>query len=271
MTYSLEKSEDFDDFCRSQGHSITEYIAVFDSKYKKIEKKNMTLPSEILAFKLLRKANITKEEKLLVLTGMNYDNKKTLYEEAKKSLKKFKGDTESSSTSSATIKLEPTFLVDNDEASLTAGYIKGKQRGKQGGGDREENWRCWRSSRGGTGAREFPRTEYRRKGVKGGYRIRSRISQPSDRNRKNINPVGPDGRTLTCKSCESYRHLLHACPDSWENMVKINIAEEEHAVLFTGYNTKEVQCLGIDARNCAVLDSACSSIVFGDKWIYNYI
>ena len=51
----------------------------------------MTLPAEILAFKLLRKANITKEEKLLVLTRMNYDNKETLFEEAKKSLKKFKG------------------------------------------------------------------------------------------------------------------------------------------------------------------------------------
>ena len=47
----------------------------------------MTLPPEILAFKLLRKANITKEEKLLVLTGVNYENKTTLYEEAKKSLK----------------------------------------------------------------------------------------------------------------------------------------------------------------------------------------
>ena len=44
----------------------------------------MKLPSEILAFKLLRKANITKEEKMLVLTGMNYDNKDALYEEAKK-------------------------------------------------------------------------------------------------------------------------------------------------------------------------------------------
>ena len=56
-------------------------------------------------------------------------------------------------------------------------------------------------------------------------------------------------------SCGSYRHLLHACPD---NMAKINIADEEHAVLFTGYNTEEVQRLGIDARNCAVLESACS-------------
>ena len=58
-------------------------IAVFDSKYRKIEKKNMILPPEILAFKLLRKANITKEEKQLVLTGMNNENRPTLYGEAK--------------------------------------------------------------------------------------------------------------------------------------------------------------------------------------------
>ena len=56
---SLEK---FDDFKRNDGQSINEYIAVFDSKYRKIEK--TSLPSEILAFKLLKKANITKEERL---------------------------------------------------------------------------------------------------------------------------------------------------------------------------------------------------------------
>jgi hypothetical protein len=43
----------------------------------------MILPPEILAFKLLRKTNITKEEKQLVLTGMNYENRPTLYGEAK--------------------------------------------------------------------------------------------------------------------------------------------------------------------------------------------
>ena len=35
---------------------------MFDAKYRKIEKKKMTLPSEILAFKLLKKANITKKK-----------------------------------------------------------------------------------------------------------------------------------------------------------------------------------------------------------------
>lgn len=47
----------------------------------------MPLPSEILAFKILRNANFTREQKMLVLTGMNYENKATLYEETMKSLK----------------------------------------------------------------------------------------------------------------------------------------------------------------------------------------
>ena len=77
---SLEKFEEFEDFERKMGMSITEYIASFDSLYRKIEKLDMKLPMEILALKLL------------VLTGMNYGNKATLYKEAKKSLQKFKGD-----------------------------------------------------------------------------------------------------------------------------------------------------------------------------------
>ena len=79
-----KKFEEFEDFERQVEMGITEYIASFDSLYRKIEKLNMKLTMEILEFKLLRKANIGKEEKLLVLTGMNYEHKETLYEEAKK-------------------------------------------------------------------------------------------------------------------------------------------------------------------------------------------
>ena len=38
LSDSLEKLEDL---CRLPGQSITEYLAVFDSKYKKIEKKKI--------------------------------------------------------------------------------------------------------------------------------------------------------------------------------------------------------------------------------------
>lgn len=51
-------------------------------------------------------------------------------------------------------------------------------------------------------------------------------------------------------------HLVAKCPDSWENLAKVNITEEEHTVLFTGYQKQDIMQLDSDARNCAVLDSA---------------
>ena len=51
---------------------------------------------------------------MLVLTGMSHANKETMYEEAKTSLKKFKGDfTEGKASSNLSDKLEPAFLAEN--------------------------------------------------------------------------------------------------------------------------------------------------------------
>ena len=47
--------------------------------------------------------------------------------------------------------------------------------------------------------------------------------------------------------------------------------EDEHVVLFTGYSKREITQLGIDAHNCAILDSACSSTVCGETWLENYL
>ena len=50
----------------------------------------MKLAPEVLAFRLLKKAHLTRAEKLLILTGMDFENKPALYEQAKKALIKFK-------------------------------------------------------------------------------------------------------------------------------------------------------------------------------------
>lgn len=66
----------------------------------------VTFPS---AFKVLRNANVTKEQKLLVLKGRNYGNKATLYDKANKSLKTIiYVDSHSHNKS---IKLAPVFLA----------------------------------------------------------------------------------------------------------------------------------------------------------------
>ena len=197
---SLKKFEDFDDYRRKEGESIQEYIATYDCKYRKVAKKQMSLPPEILAFKLLKKANISREEKLLVLTGMNFDNKHGLYEEAKASLKKFKRD-EPVTSEKLSIKVEPAYIADNKETVLAAGYHYNKRGGRSGP----------YHNRTDTGAAQ-----------------RSPNSQPRT---KKMNPAGADGKTLTCNSCGSFRHLLPDCPDSWENMSKLNINDNDNIIL----------------------------------------
>ena len=58
---SSNKCEDFEKFERKHGQNIREYVADFQ-KFRKLEKIHIKLPSEILAFKLLRNANLSKQE-----------------------------------------------------------------------------------------------------------------------------------------------------------------------------------------------------------------
>ena len=42
-------------------------------------------------------------------------------------------------------------------------------------------------------------------------------------------------------------------------------------MIFIDYHKGDIVQLGIDARNCAVLDSACSSTICGHIWLENYL
>ena len=78
--------------CNRKNESFSEFIDVFDMNYNKLDKLGMKLPPEILAFKLLIQCNLTKEEEMLVKSGIDYTNKANMYQDTKESLKKFKGD-----------------------------------------------------------------------------------------------------------------------------------------------------------------------------------
>ena len=253
---SLEKFEEFEDFERKVGMSITKYIATFDSLYRKIENLKMKLPMEILAFKLLRKANIGIEEKQLVLTGMNYEHKETLYEEAKKSLKKFKGDiTEGQRGSSSAIKLEPAYIKENEEALLAAGYARARPCNYGNHKDRA----AWNSREDRNDQHAFETNAHTCRNAES----------------RKINPKGPDGQPLTCHCCGSFRHFVIDCPHSWENREKGCNEEDEHAVLFVrNRQTDDTQWRAyVNTNDCkyAILDSACSSTVCGNKWLTTYM
>ena len=159
---------------------------------------------------------------------MDYTKKDTLYEQAKLSLKKFKGDGPScagsgSAKTQPSIKLEPAFLAEHEEALVAAGYFhksRFAQRGK------------WRPGRG-RGSDMMDR----------GYSHNTKVTRP-------INPKGPDGNSLTCLCCGSYRHMLTDCPHSWENLSK-SAGESRTRAL----HWRDRAILGYESRNCAVLDS----------------
>ena len=89
---SWNKFEDFEKFEGKPGQNIGEYVADFDLKFRKLEKLHIKLPPEILAFKLLRNANLSKQERMFVLTGVYFADKENMYKETKHSLLKFMGD-----------------------------------------------------------------------------------------------------------------------------------------------------------------------------------
>ena len=114
------KFEDFEKFERKPGQNIREYVADFDLKFRKLEKLHIKLPPEILAFKLLRNANLSKQERMFVLTGMDFADKENMYKETKHSLLKLMGDlTVGKARTGLDIKLEPAWRKSTSSSNRT--------------------------------------------------------------------------------------------------------------------------------------------------------
>ena len=134
LTNCLNKFEDFDDFERGHKQSIREYISNFDLMFRKLEKLNIRLPSQLIVFKLLNRANITKEEQMLILAQVNYSNKEHLYEEMKQALNRFGDLTEGSLGCAQTdVRLEPEWrktLAGRSKMGYASWGTKGKIKKK---------------------------------------------------------------------------------------------------------------------------------------------
>ena len=129
-------------------------------------------------------------------------------------------------------------------------------------------------------------------GARGRPWNRGKTSSANQRYERRMNPKGPDGKVLLCKSCGSFRHFVANCPDSWENL-SVNIADStakedsgnrkmDESVLFTMMSRNSRQNLedvilmttftdDKEITKCAVLDSACSSTVCGSLWMDDFL
>ena len=272
----LSRYEDFEDYSRTT-ESIDEYIRVFDTKYIRIKNKGITLPAPVLAFKLLRNASITPDDRKLVLTGLNYAQKEQLFEQAKQSLKKYCGTSQRPHIlGTGRVKVESQPSVKQEVFSTDYYTPENRFQRGRGRGSRPMRGRERGSSRG-----FWP---HQRAGRQGGSQssqwrgadIRGRVS-----GERHMNPLGVDGKPMLCNGCGSYRHFLETCPESWENIraksqcdVKYVVEEAEeyepYRIFLTGHDPSELSAFVAEAQNCAVLDTACGRTVCGTQWFDAY-
>ena len=270
LSEAFEKYNDFEKFSRTT-ETVYEFIEEFDLKYKRLTKFKIKIPSEILAFKLLIHVNITPEEQMLVKSGIDYSLKDTMYEQTKTSLKKFKTECSGGAVpNSFNIKTESVNVTYPRGGSRSLQHRGSFQRGRGSYGDSGAQ-RAF-----GTGYGKFRQNSARQKNIRFAGNSDTYKGNQNRYNSRQSNPISPDGNIMRCIVCDSKLHLIRDCPHSYENtnsafQVSEDAFDEEAFCLYTGKNLNEMFVLSTEAKNCAVLDSACSSTVCGREWLNDYL
>ena len=301
-----EKFQLFEDYRKSDDETFLQYISNFDAYYERVKAKKLTFPSSILAFKLLKGANLSDEERLVIMTGMDLEKIDSLYEDAKKSLKKFKcgagatcpGAGGPSGFDNINVKTEPTYFASNRPFTSYRG--RGGLRGFKGPGRNQNSYGRGGSSAFGSGNNGQSFASNEKRGMnplsKDSKQVLRCYSCDSYRHfgydcpkEPNINPI-KDGKPKRCIVCESVRHMISTCPHRWEvnvpkkvgfvndngradetaEIVSSNHPQDVPVVMFTR-NKEELDTLSHEALSSGVLDSGCSQTVCGKKWFNAYL
>ena len=263
---------------RKEGEKINDFVNRFDKCANIAKRHEMDLPPKVKGLKLLDDAGISDQDVKLVLTEVDFTKKDEVYKQAKKGLAKYMREG-SQTKDSAAIKMEVLSAAD-EEALIARGWTR--PNGGRGGGSMS-NWRKPKSGGGGRGGQKAPL-------------------------QKKENPRDDKGEILRCLSCDSIRHLLPDCPDSWENLTKFRSlalaaaavqgtenesGEAEEDVFFTrdmessllrmrrdnrgvedvilySNNKKRIIGLGGETLGCLLLDCGCSCNVMGETWWRSY-
>ena len=247
----LIKFGEFDDY-KQTTESVSDFIGKFEQFYNRMVKGGTEYSSDILAYKLIRSAKLTDTEKMLVLSGVDYTKRDTMFEQTKVSLKKFKGDSSNpmgacgsvSNTPGMAIKVEPAlynrqyggrgnfsgFRPFRGNYATRPFKARGNSYGNQfwrgRGSDNRGTYQSFRgrgsfgSGRGASGSdakswrQNFGSNSPSWRGQSSGSNSQSWRSGAGE---KRLNPLGTDGKPLRCDCCESIRHYVRQCPDAWEN------------------------------------------------------
>ena len=250
--------EQFETYIRPKDVDMNDFINEWERRYGKIKEKAMELPDGVLAYRLLKSANIESIKQTMVRTSIA----KLSLDEVKKQLKAVHDNTVQSSSpaTDVAIKLENAYLCDDghmnkDEEYNTTLYAyssrgRGRFQGKDYRGYNTAN-RAGYNNRG--------------RGIARG-KTNDKMNKNSDGGNKKshkLNPADAAGNPRQCVICKSIMHFVKDCPH--------NDDEEEEITLFSnGVQDQYMSTFLSETFNSAILDSGCSKTVCGRVWYEKY-
>ena len=242
---------EFEEFKRPEDMTIDNYINDFERLYNKVKSFKIELPDQVLAYRLLKSANLHQNKMELVRATIS----ELGYSEMKKQLRKL----EDIAVSKRDTKTESDIKDEPAETLYTRGG-RFRGRGRSNGSSRGTRGSCY-NGRGNNQA-TYHNSNNGRGNNQAGY------------SNSNKNRYDDSGNITKCFNCKSVYHWAKDCPrqsefqsENWScNVEEINIT------LFTKgiESTYQGKLLG-ETIGCAVLDSGCTRNVCSDYWLYSYI
>ena len=187
---------EFED-CVRGSKDIEDFVSQFDRQYQKAKNASkVKIPEEIRAFMVLKRSNVTKVQRMLILSKLDKNDKDNMFDNICKEIKLVLGGGPGAAKvteSSEAIKFEAEDLPSED-VLWNFGYARrghGGGWGGRGGGGRGGGYR---HGGGGKAANEGDHS-----------------CKPYDRDgaERRPNRPGPDGKPTRCHNCESTYHYLN--------------------------------------------------------------
>ena len=241
-TLAFMAYDKFETFQRPRDMNMIDYINEFDKRYNKIRTYKMDLPTAVLAYRLLKSANISMEKQQLVRATL----RDLTFDTMKKQLKAIHESCGDNLGVDVSVKVESdVYLAQNQEDVEKVHYGKSSYRGRN-------QWR-------GRGSYRGNRRDNHDSWVK---------KENYDNWGRKLNPLDSSGNPSRCSVCQSILHWAKDCKDKIENRdakeYKVNLFTKE---LHECYIEKFVG----ETLDSAVLDSGCTKTVCGEAWLNCYV
>ena len=249
---AYEKFEEFVSYKRSAEVNINFYIQEFERRYLKAKEHGCELSSSVLAYFLLKQAQLSDSNNKLVRATVT----KLEFEDMKSQLKKvFGSGNEDQHSDINKVKIEDINVSEECEEVMYGRYAprpyynnqRGMRRGVQ--------------NRGATGVHR-PYTQYRGASSSSGQQ-RGRF----------VGPHQFDKQKVRCHICESIFHKSYECPDrTYYGECEDEDAGDHEVVLYqSGLLTEnQYQIFVAESSASAILDSGASATVAGRVWLDSY-